>query len=161
MRIRAPSHPSPISDMRCIYNTGCGKRKRSDAKGITTTAPRAAPVEDIRSKLHKLRNQQEKHPWRSHQSVEHKELGCWKWDMCPAKRSLDTKRDRLKATCMNCEECTAEFEKVMYFCNNRLIKYPPSVTSSITINSTTKSTWSSRAVQWFCFFAHRRHDCAH
>ena len=56
MRIWAPSHPLPVRDMTSVYDTGCGKRKRSDAKGVTTTTPRAPSVEDISAKLYKLKN---------------------------------------------------------------------------------------------------------
>ena len=70
MRTRAPEHPSPVRDLRNVHDTGCGKRKRSDAKGVTTRSKaRAPPVEDVSSMLYKLRNQQKKHPWRKHQSV--------------------------------------------------------------------------------------------
>ena len=57
MRSRAPDYPSPVRNMRSVYSTGCGKRKRSDAKGVTLRS-RAAPVEEVRSKLYKLKNQQ-------------------------------------------------------------------------------------------------------
>ena len=60
MRKRAPDHPSPVRNMTSVYDTGFGKRERSDAKVITTTIPRAAPVEDVSTKASKLRNQQKK-----------------------------------------------------------------------------------------------------
>ena len=76
MRTRAPDHPSPVRDMRSVYSTGCGKRKRYDAKGATTTTTttaRSPPVAGPRStKLHKLKNQLKENAWRSHQSVHHK-----------------------------------------------------------------------------------------
>ena len=59
MRTRTPDHLSPVRDMTSVYNTGCGKRKRLDAKGIATRSmARAMPVEDVSSQLYKLRNQQ-------------------------------------------------------------------------------------------------------
>ena len=60
MRTQAPGHPSPVRDMTIIYDTRCGKRKRLDTKGVTTRLRRArtVPVEDISSKLYKLRNKQ-------------------------------------------------------------------------------------------------------
>ena len=69
MRTNALEHPLPVRDLRNVHDIGCGKRKRSDAKGITTTTPKAPPVEDVSSILHKLWNQQNKTPWRKHQSV--------------------------------------------------------------------------------------------
>ena len=54
-RTRAPDHPSPVMDMRSVYNTECGKRKRSDAKGVTI-AITLPPVTGLSTKLHKLRN---------------------------------------------------------------------------------------------------------
>ena len=52
MRTRAPDHPSPVRDTRNVHDTGCRKRKRSDAKGVTTRArARAAPVEYISTEL--------------------------------------------------------------------------------------------------------------
>ena len=47
MRTRAPDHPSLVRNMRSEYNTGCEKRKRSDAKGVAATISRAAPVEFV------------------------------------------------------------------------------------------------------------------
>ena len=42
MRTRAPDHPSPVRDMKSVYYTGCGKRKRSDSKGVITRTMAAA-----------------------------------------------------------------------------------------------------------------------
>ena len=55
MRTRAPDHLSPVRDMTCVYDTGCGKRKRSDARGVTTR-PRARVglVEYVSIKLYKF-----------------------------------------------------------------------------------------------------------
>ena len=50
IRTRAQDHPSPVKDMKSVYNTGCGKRKRLDAKGVITTT-RVPPVEDVSSGL--------------------------------------------------------------------------------------------------------------
>ena len=36
MRKRALEHPLPVRDMTSEYDTGCGKTKRSNAKGVTT-----------------------------------------------------------------------------------------------------------------------------
>ena len=60
MRTRAPDHPSPIRDMTCVYNTGSGKRKRLDAKGVITTT-RVPPVR-MANNLYNLRNQQYANP---------------------------------------------------------------------------------------------------
>ena len=38
MRTRASDHPSPVRDVTCVYDTGCGKRRRSDANGLTAAA---------------------------------------------------------------------------------------------------------------------------
>ena len=57
MRTRAPNHPSSVRDMRSVYDIGCGKRKRSDAKGVTPLPPRAPPV-NVNTKLYRLNNQQ-------------------------------------------------------------------------------------------------------
>ena len=59
MRKRALDHPSPVRDVTSVYDTRYGKRKRSNAKGITIMSmTRAAPVEVVSSQLYKLRNQQ-------------------------------------------------------------------------------------------------------
>ena len=42
MRTHAPDHSSPVRDMRSVYDTWCGKRKRLDSKGATTTTTTAA-----------------------------------------------------------------------------------------------------------------------
>ena len=64
IRRRAQDHPSPVRDMACVYDTGCGKRKRSNTKGVTTTATGSLPVELLSTKLYKLKNQQKANPWR-------------------------------------------------------------------------------------------------
>ena len=76
-KMRAPAHPSPLRDMACVYDTECGKRKRSDAKGLIARARarRAPPVAVINTKLHKLKNQQFSNLWRLDQSVFHEERG--------------------------------------------------------------------------------------
>ena len=51
MRARATNHPSPVRGMTNVHDTGCGKRKRSDAKEVTTATSRAAPVEYISTEL--------------------------------------------------------------------------------------------------------------
>ena len=73
-RTRAPDHPSTVRDIRGVYNTGCGKRKRSDARIVTPPPrPRAPPAVPLRTKLYRLTNQQKTNTWRSHQSLRHKE----------------------------------------------------------------------------------------
>ena len=123
MRTRAPNHSSPVQDMTIVYDsTGCGKRQRSDAKGVTST-PRTPPVEQGSTNLYKLKNQQKANARRPHQSVQHKELGRCKWDKCPAKsksKEKGVKRGCPKSTFMHCEERTVLTGKVMYLCNNKI-----------------------------------------
>ena len=75
VRMQAPSHPSQVRDMTSVYDTGCRKRERSDAKGLTTTTPRAAPLEDVSSERYKLRNQQKKNASKRYQSVRTLRMG--------------------------------------------------------------------------------------
>ena len=84
------------------------------------TNPLPPPVEDVSSKLYKLRNQQKANPWRTHQSIQHKEVGRCRWNKCPANKIPGPKRDCLKATYIHCEECTAVSGEVMYLCNNKI-----------------------------------------
>ena len=37
VRKRAPDHPPTVRHIACVYDTGYGKRKRTNAKGVTTT----------------------------------------------------------------------------------------------------------------------------
>ena len=57
MRTRALDRPSLVRDMRSVYDTGCGKRKLPDARGVTTRA-RASQVAPLSTKLYTLKNQQ-------------------------------------------------------------------------------------------------------
>ena len=75
MRTRTPDHPSPVRDMACVYDTGCGRRKMLDAKGVTTRTRARVPVKYVNTKLYKLRNEQKANPWRKYQSVFHKVRG--------------------------------------------------------------------------------------
>ena len=121
MRTRAPDHPSQVRDMVCVYDTGCGKRKRSDAKGVTTRSMTAPVVEYISTKLYKLRNHQNKHPRRKHQFVHHKERDCCCWKLFPGIAKSITegaKRSHPSTTAMHCEECSAHKGKTIYHCNS-------------------------------------------
>ena len=56
MKTRAPDHPSPVRDMRSVYDTGCGKRKGFDANGVNTTTLRAPTAAPLSNKLYRLKN---------------------------------------------------------------------------------------------------------
>ena len=111
---------SPIScgECRCVHDTGSGKRKRSDAKGVITRTARAPPVRKA-NKLYILRNQQKTNAWRCHQSLHNKVRGRCSWDKCPA--ILTSKASRTKLTNMYCEECMARKGKVVYLCNGQAL----------------------------------------
>ena len=71
MRTSAPDHPLPVKDMTCVYNTECGKMKRSDAEGLSA-AQKSISVKYISNKLYKLKNRQKVNARRSQQSMHHK-----------------------------------------------------------------------------------------
>ena len=115
MRQRAAEHPSPVKCMRNVHDTGYGKKKRSDAKGIVCVGRTIAKVS---TKLSTLRNQQKANPWRTHMSVAHTtKRGRCGYALCKANPVGPNKRQRRRMTCMLCEECTAEDGAIKYFCN--------------------------------------------
>ena len=129
MRTRDPDHPSPVRNMRSVYNTRCEKKIRSDAKGVTTNKDKkGTPVTVLSTKLHKLKKQQFPNPWRTHQSVFHEERGQCCWEKCPgiARAIADgAKRGGRSSTAMHCKECSAIKNKNIYLCNsNRIVEGP-------------------------------------
>ena len=124
MRKRAAEHPQPCRALATVFDFGCGRKQRSDAKGevadVVVTNPnlngenREAPNQRLRE----LRAKQKKQPWRIHQSTASATTGRCSWSKCPGlKRSAGAKRPRTASTNLYCEECTAAHGKNIYLCN--------------------------------------------
>ena len=122
MRKRAADHPVPCRSLTTIFDFGCGRKQRTDAKGeiadIATTGQGNTSAPNQR--LRELRAKQKKQPWRIHQSTAGEAKGRCCWGKCPGiKRSqlAGAKRSRASATNLYCEECTAMQGKPIYLCN--------------------------------------------
>jgi len=63
MRKQRPDHPSPLRCMRNVDDTGYGRKKQTDAKGVVCVGRTIAKVS---TKLSKLRHRQKANPWRTH-----------------------------------------------------------------------------------------------
>ena len=115
MRQRAAEHPSAVRCMRNVHDTGYGKKKRTDAKGVVSVG--RVPAKGT-SSISKLRNQQKANPWRTHMSVAHTtRRGRCAYTLCKGNPVGPNKRQRRRMTSMHCEECTAEHGSFKYFCN--------------------------------------------
>ena len=117
-------HPSPIRDTHNVHGSGCGRRKRKDAKGdvcVERTAPTTAFC-----KLYWLKAQQkETNAWRRYQSLHYKERSQCQWKMCPGiviSRAKGVKRPRPRSTHMYCEECIIHKGHRVMVCNNAYAK---------------------------------------
>ena len=64
-----------------------------------------------------LKNQQQRSPWRVHQSKEVKKYGKCCWEDCPGKRLSNAKYPRSSDTHMCCEECSTDLGKDVFLCN--------------------------------------------
>jgi hypothetical protein len=119
MRERKPDHPQPVRDLTGIFDTGSGRKMRSDAKGdrgdsVGTRAGLAVP-----KSIRRLRMKQRKNPWCTHQSVAFKKKGRCGFENCPnMKKALNgRKRKRGFDGFMRCVECSVLKGKNVYFCN--------------------------------------------
>eukprot|EP00956_Cyclotella_meneghiniana_P004059 scaffold4911_cov47-Cyclotella_meneghiniana.AAC.17 len=88
MRKRAAEHPNNIRDMTNVYDFGCGRKTRTDAKGEIAAVASAGEAR-----------------------------GRCCWGSCPALTVPGVKRPRTSYTYMYCEECTAERGKPVHLCN--------------------------------------------
>ena len=113
MRTQAAEHPKHTRDLTNVSEYGCGRKRRSDAKGTVSKAVEPAPKV---MKVHKkLQDVKRKHPWRVHQSMatNKRKRCCWK--DCPG-RTEQADQNPYK-TIMKCEECSIKEGRDMYFCN--------------------------------------------
>eukprot|EP00956_Cyclotella_meneghiniana_P001713 scaffold1870_cov73-Cyclotella_meneghiniana.AAC.4 len=119
MRKRAAEHPNNVRDLTNVYDFGCGRKTRTDAKGdIAAVAPAgvagaAAPAQRERQ----LRTKQKRHPWRVHQSTAGVNRGHYAWGSCPSLKTPGVKRPRSARTHMHCEECSAAKGRPVFLCN--------------------------------------------
>ena len=119
MKKRAAEHPNNVRDLKNVYDFGCGRKTRTDAKGDiaavahAVVAGAAAPAQRERE----LRTKQKRHPWRVHQSTAGVKRGRCTWGSCPLLKTPGVKRPRSAQTYMHCEECSAEKGRPVFFCN--------------------------------------------
>ena len=119
MRTYAFYHASPLRDMSSVFNTGIGRKVNSTAKGIVAQASSAveaviagfAPIRGFR------KMQQQRSPWRHHQSVPCTSRVHCDWDGCPGLVKSSADRQRKTKTNMICEECSVLAEKNIFLCN--------------------------------------------
>ena len=149
-RKRAPDHPSPARDMTSVYDTGCGKRKRFGAKGVTTRSmARAASVEGISSQLYKLRDQQRKQPWRNISlSIKEERRGVdangKSVQVLPSQlQSVPKGTGQVPQPCI-VRSIAPSRGRLSTFATAIIMKEGSYDTSSTTINSTASCTWTHR-----------------
>ena len=121
VRVQEPEHPQFTRDLTSVFDTGSGRRVRSDAKGVvasSTAQPR------ISKRVAALRQKQKRLPWRKHQSVAYHMRGRCHYSRCPATKTSAAERKRSYLTFMRCEECSAVAGKDMFFCNDTKSKKP-------------------------------------
>ena len=116
MRSQRAEHPLHSRDLTHVFECHSGKQVRSDALGvIARSVPRP---QTILQKLYALLNRQKKAPWRRHQSLAYHRKGKCAWEGCVGKKKSKAKRPRSYDTFMRCEECSAERNKNVFFCND-------------------------------------------
>ena len=119
MRQRATTHPNPTRDLSLsIFETGSGRKIRSDAKGLSVGHGRVRDQSKTNLPLKNLRKRQKTHEWCTHQSIAYKSRHRCSFEGCPGlKLSKDKKRPRATLTWMRCQECSAEQGVNVFFCN--------------------------------------------
>ena len=116
MRQRQAEHPVVCRDTTNVFDSGCGRKIRSDAKGIVAQPGRQRT--HVLSRVCYLQTLQTKSPWRFHQSLASEKRGRCAWTGCPGLKTTSNKRKRPYATSMRCEECSALQGKSVYLCND-------------------------------------------
>ena len=101
-----------LRDLTNVSEYGCGRKRRSDAKGTVSKA--VEPVPKVMKVHKKLQDVKRKHPWRVHQSMATVRKRCC-WKDCPGRTEQDSKLPYY--TIMKCEECSIKEGRDMYFCN--------------------------------------------
>ena len=122
MRSLTAEHPAHIRDLTNVFDSNTGRKLRSDAMGLVAAIGRQ-PRATIQ-RLSRLKNQQKKAPWRTHQNLAFHRKGKCCWKGCPGIKATTANRPRGYDTFMRCEECSANHGKDMFFCNNSKSKKP-------------------------------------
>ena len=118
MRSQKAEHPAHVRNLATMWDTGLGKRMRTDAQGAISGHGRAREDMAVCQLLRNLKKKQRLNPWYTHQSISHKVRGKCAFAVCPNLRNGNTKRRRSYDIFMKCEECSAESGKTFYFCND-------------------------------------------
>ena len=116
MRKQRAEHPAWIRPLSDPFGWMAGRKLRKDALGTVAGAMRQPTGQTKR--LSALRNQQKKATWRTHQSLAYHQKGKCCYEHCPNRANGNAKRKRGYDTWMRCEECSAQFGKDVYLCNN-------------------------------------------
>ena len=112
MRTHVPRHPSILRDLTRVFNSGAGRKIRTDALGICDSVKRAGAVMAKASLVKTLRyKQQHREVWRVHQSVACKSRGYCQNPTCPGQGK---QRLRKRETNMRREECSVLFRRDMF-----------------------------------------------
>ena len=122
MRKQMPEHPSPVRDLRNIYDSGFGRKKRKD--GMHWEISQIRLIVRSTKLSQKLRNQQKKNSWHIHQSISSTpKRGRRQWGKCT---DLDASKAKWwtwshpKVMPMYCDECTECLGQYVFLCNNSL-----------------------------------------
>ena len=124
MQLQKAEHPVHVRNLATMWDTGLGKRMRTDAQGAVAGPGRAREDMVVCKVLRNLKKKQRLNPWCTYQSIAHKVRGTCAFVGCPNLRNGNTKRRRSYETFMKCEECSANSGKTVYFCNDYKSEVP-------------------------------------
>ena len=116
MRLQRAEHPWHSRDLTNVFESGVGRKVRSDAQGVIARSGRKP--QSLLYRIYALLNRQKKAPWRRHQSLAYHQKGRCAWEGCVGKKKSKAKVPRSHQTCMRCEECSALRNKNVFFCND-------------------------------------------
>ena len=122
MRSRLPRHPPVLRDLSRVFNSGVGRKIRSDARGICQLAKDASGVMARAMRVKTLRYKQaHREGWRVHQSMACERRGYCAYECCPGQ---GVKRLRQRETNMRCEQCSETLGEDVFLCNGTLGRNP-------------------------------------
>ena len=115
MRTYIPRHPTVLRDLTRVFNSGAGRKIRSECRGISAAARSYGGVMASAARIKSLRyKQQHREPWRKHQSLAFELRGPCAYSCCPGQ---GIQRIKKRDTNMRCEECSELLGRNIFLCN--------------------------------------------
>ena len=124
MRKQKAEHLSWTQDMRKLFRRIIDQKVCLDAKRTMMVSSVMPPVQALADNYAMLKNQQQRLPWRVHQSKAVMKTRKCCWDNCRGETASAAKRLCSNDTHMHCGECSAYLGKDIFLCNSFVMGVP-------------------------------------